>query len=75
LGQTFWTAIAAFTTCFVVTIIVSMLTAPRPAEELRGLVYSLTPKPEDTETVWYRRPVVLAVIVLVISLVLNIIFF
>jgi SSS family solute:Na+ symporter len=75
LGQTFWTAISAFVTCFVVTIIVSLLTAPRPAEELRGLVYSLTPKPEDTETVWYRRPAVLAIIVLVISLILNIIFF
>jgi solute:Na+ symporter, SSS family len=75
LGQTFWTAIAAFVTCFVVTIIVSLLTAPRPAEELRGLVYSLTPKPEDTEAVWYRRPAVLAIIVLVLSVVLNIIFF
>jgi SSS family solute:Na+ symporter len=75
LAQTFWTAIAAFVTCFVVTIIVSLLTKPRPAEDLRGLVYSLTPQPEDTETVWYRRPLTLAVIVLVLSLVLNIIFF
>jgi SSS family solute:Na+ symporter len=75
LAQTFWTAIAAFVTCFVVTIIVSLLTAPRPAEELRGLVYSLTPKPEDTEDVWYKRPITLAVIVLVASILLNIIFF
>jgi SSS family solute:Na+ symporter len=75
LAQTFWTAIAAFVTCFVVTIIVSLLTSPRPAEELRGLVYSLTPKPEDTEDVWYRRPITLAIIVLVISILLNIIFF
>jgi SSS family solute:Na+ symporter len=75
LAQTFWTAIAAFTTCFVVTIIVSLLTKPRPQEELRGLVYSLTPQPEETETVWYRRPITLAVIVLALSLVLNIIFF
>ncbi|HEY0321782.1 MAG TPA: sodium:solute symporter family protein [Pyrinomonadaceae bacterium] len=75
LAQTFWTAIAAFVTCFVVTIIVSLLTSPRPAEELRGLVYSLTPKPEETETVWYRRPITLAVLVLVLSLILNIIFF
>jgi SSS family solute:Na+ symporter len=75
LGQTFWTAIAAWTTCFVVTILVSLATRPRPDDELRGLVYSLTPKQDDGATIWYERPVVLAVIVLAISLVLNIIFF
>ncbi|HYE65387.1 MAG TPA: sodium:solute symporter family protein, partial [Pyrinomonadaceae bacterium] len=64
LAQTFWTAIAAWVTCFVVTIIVSLLTRPRPDEELRGLVYSLTPRPEDRQRVWYKRPVVLGVIVL-----------
>src|SRR5205807_1638897 len=47
LAQTFWTAIFAWTTCFVVTILVSLATAPRPAAELQGLVYGLTPKPED----------------------------
>ena len=75
LAQTFWTAISAFVACFVVTIVVSLLTKARPAEELRGLVYSMTPRPEETETVWYRRPGTLAVIVLVLSLLLNIIFF
>ena len=75
LAQTFWTAIAAWVTCFVVSIIVSLLTRPRPDEELRGLVYSLTPRPEDTERVWYKRPVTLAVIVLVLTLLLNIVFF
>ena len=75
LGQTFWTAIAAWVTCFVVTIVVSLVTKPRPDEELRGLVYSLTPKPDDGAVVWYERPAVLAVIVLVIALLLNIIFF
>ena len=75
LGQTFWTAIAAWVTCFVVTIIVSLLTRPRPDEELRGLVYSLTPKPSEGNVVWYERPTVIAGIVLAIALLLNIIFF
>ena len=75
LGQTFWTAIAAWVTCFVVTIVVSLVTRPRPDEELRGLVYSLTPKPDDRTEVWYERPSVLAAIVLAIALVLNITFF
>src|SRR4029078_6056167 len=42
MAQNFWTAIFAWTTCFVVTILVSLATRPRADEELRGLVYSLT---------------------------------
>ncbi len=75
LGQTFWTAIAAFVTCLAVSIVVSLLTRPRPDEELRGLVYSLTPKQSDAERVWYQRPAVLAVIVLTATVILNVIFF
>src|SRR5438067_2177754 len=33
LAQTFWTAIVAFTTCCVVTVVVSLATSARPAEE------------------------------------------
>jgi SSS family solute:Na+ symporter len=75
LGQTFWTAIAAWVTCFIVTIVVSLATRPRPEEELRGLVYSLTPKPVEGDVVWYERPTVIAGIVLSLALLLNIIFF
>jgi SSS family solute:Na+ symporter len=75
MAQNFWTAIWAWTTCFVVTIIVSLVTKPRPAEELRGLVYSLTERPKDEGEPWYRRPVVLGALVLAMTLVLNIIFF
>src|ERR1700716_165371 len=75
LGQTFWTAIAAWVTCFVVTIIVSLATRPRAEQELVGLVYSLTPKPVEHDEHWYQKPAVLAVIVLTVTLALNIIFF
>jgi solute:Na+ symporter, SSS family len=75
LGQTFWTAIVAWTTCFVVTIVVSLLTTPRPAEELKGLVYSLTPKVTEAHVPWIQRPLTLAGIVLTLALVLNIVFF
>jgi len=75
LGQTFWTAIWAFTTCIVVTAAISLVTTPRPAAELRGLVYSLTPKPEETERAWYKRPGTLALVVLLLTIALNIYFF
>lgn len=75
LGQTFWTAIAAFVTCFTVTILISLVTKPRPDEELKGLVYSLTKIEREDERNWYKRPVLLAVLVLGATVVLNFIFF
>jgi solute:Na+ symporter, SSS family len=74
MAQNFWTAIFAWTTCFVVTIVVSLLTRPREEGELVGLVYSLTERPKDTESVWYRRPTILAAIVLAGAVILNILF-
>ncbi|MFY9843089.1 MAG: sodium:solute symporter family protein [Terriglobales bacterium] len=74
MAQNFWTAIFAWTTCFTVTIIVSLLTKPRPDAELKGLVYSLTDRPEDVGLRWFQKPSVLAVIVLVVLLLLNWIF-
>jgi SSS family solute:Na+ symporter len=75
LAQTFWTAIIAWVTCFLVTIIVSLATKPRAPEELHGLVYSLTPKPSEGELAWYARPWVLGVVVLALTAALNLVFF
>src|SRR5581483_3923194 len=75
LGQTFWTAIVACTTCFVVTIVVSLLTTPRPDQELKGLVYSLTPKITEKHLPWIERPVTLGIIVLALAAALNLIFY
>ena len=74
MAQNFWTAIFAWTTCFVVTILVSLLTRPRPDAELKGLVYALTERPKDVNLAWYQKPAVLAVVVLTVLLVLNWIF-
>ncbi len=74
MAQNFWTAIFAWTACFVVTIIVSLVTRPRDDKDLVGLVYSLTERPRAEDVPWYQRPTVLAVIVLLAALVLNIIF-
>jgi SSS family solute:Na+ symporter len=75
LAQTFWTAIIAWVTCFVVTILVSLVTRPRPADELRGLVYSLTPRLSDGDLPLRSRPWVLAVVVLTLTVALNLVFF
>jgi SSS family solute:Na+ symporter len=75
MAQNFWTAIWAWTTCFVVTIIVSLVTKARPETELRGLVYALTERQKDHAGAWFTRPVPIGIIVLALTLILNIIFF
>jgi solute:Na+ symporter, SSS family len=74
MAQNFWTAIFAWTTCFVVTILVSLATRARDERELEGLVYSLTERPKQDRLAWHSRPAVLAFVVLSLTLVLNIIF-
>jgi solute:Na+ symporter, SSS family len=74
MAQNFWTAIYAWTTCFLVTIVVSLLTRPHEEKELVGLVYSLTDRPTQHGLRWYQRPAVLAVVVLAATALLNVIF-
>ncbi|PYS89613.1 MAG: Na+/galactose cotransporter [Acidobacteria bacterium] len=74
MAQNFWTAIFAWTSCFVVTILISLATARREEKELVGLVYSLTERPKEENVVWYKRPTIAAIVVLFFALVLNIIF-
>jgi SSS family solute:Na+ symporter len=75
MAQNFWTAICAWTTCFVATIVISLLTANNKSDDdLSGLVYSLTPRQQDGGMPWYKRPATLGVVVLGLTAVLNIIF-
>jgi len=74
MAQNLWMAIFAWSTCFAVTLLVSLATRARPEEELRGLVYSLTPRVIDAQDAWYKRPGVLACIVGVLVIILNVIF-
>lgn len=74
MGHAFFIAIMAWTACFVITIAVSLVTKPRPDHELKGLVYSLTEKPNPGNVPWYEKPVILSVVVLTATGLLNIIF-
>ncbi len=75
MAQNFWAAIYAWSTCFIVTIVVSLATQRNKSdEELRGLVYSLTPRVKEEGLRWYQQPVTLGIIVLAAAAVLNIIF-
>jgi SSS family solute:Na+ symporter len=75
MAQNFWTAIFAWSICFVVTIALSFTTRQKKSdEELTGLVYSLTPRIKETGVPWYSQPGTLGVIVVAAAVALNIIF-
>ncbi len=72
LGASMARAFFAWIVTLVVTIAVSLVTQPKPDSELRGLVWGLTEQKEGVEEAWYKKPWVLAVTVLAITVALNI---
>jgi SSS family solute:Na+ symporter len=75
MAQNFWLASFAFTVCFVLTLVISLATRQtKTNEELKGLVYSLTPRLKDEEQAWYLRPATLGLILLVCCALLNLMF-
>jgi SSS family solute:Na+ symporter len=75
MGQNFYMALVAWTTCFLLTILISLATKRTKTDaELKGLVYSLTPKPETAHEPWYQQPVTVGVLVMIATVILNVIF-
>jgi solute:Na+ symporter, SSS family len=78
-GMPFVAASAAFVVDIAVSVAVTMVTTPKPATELVGLVYSETPReafhdPESAGKPWFYQPVPLASVMLALTIILNIIF-
>jgi SSS family solute:Na+ symporter len=78
-GAAFLAASVAFVVDVVLSIAVSLVTRPKPVEELRGLVYSETPREDlvdadEASYPWYRRTMPLAGIALVMVIILNVLF-
>ena len=78
LEESFWGAGLAFVTAVVVAIVVTMFTPSKPEQELRGLVYGLAGSSTSGEAVlaadkvWWRNPVLLGTIAVVLAFVLYI---
>ena len=68
--QSLWSCVI----CVVVTVLVTVVTKPRPDEELKGLVYALTEVAHEEHTSFVRRPLFWGIVVLAVLLVLQIIF-
>ena len=75
MAQNFWLAAFAFTVCFSLTLVISLATRRTKSDtDLKGLVYSLTPKIVDHNIPFYQKPGVVGVALLIVCVILNFLF-
>jgi SSS family solute:Na+ symporter len=74
MAQNYWIAIISFGVCFVVTVAISLFTKPKTDLELKNLVYGVTEMPPKGDAPWYKRPGPLAIVVIVVLVAVNLIF-
>ena len=74
LAQDMYQSLWACVTCVVVTVLVTLVTKPKPDSELVGLVYSLTPLAHEERAPLLQRPVFWGIVALVVLVILQIIF-
>ena len=74
MAENMYRALWSWIVCVLVTVVVSYMTAPVPEKKLVGLVYGCTPIPSEGDMPLYKRPVFWAVVVAVVFVILNIIF-
>ncbi|GAB3027784.1 SSS sodium solute transporter [Nocardioides flavus (ex Wang et al. 2016)] len=78
-GVAFLAASTAFVVDIVLSVLVTLVTKPKPASELKGLVWSETPRedlvdPDEAAMPWYQRTIPLAGVALAMVIVLNVAF-
>jgi SSS family solute:Na+ symporter len=74
MAENLYRALWSWIICVLVTIVVSLVTKPVPAEKLSGLVYGVTPIPHDGSTTIWQKPIFWAIVVIVVFFILNLIF-
>ena len=74
MAENMYRALWSWIVCVVVTVVVSLVTKPKPESELVGLVYGLTPLPDQGALPVYQRPIFWAIVVGTVFIALNIIF-
>ena len=72
MAENMYRALWSWVVCVSVTVVVSLLTEPKPDSELVGLVYGVTEIPHEGDMALWQRPIFWAVIVAVVFVILNI---
>jgi solute:Na+ symporter, SSS family len=75
MAENLYRAMWSWLLCIFVTVIVSYLTKPKTDAELNGLVYGATVIPHDGSTTIWTKPIFWAVVVSIVFIALNVIFF
>jgi SSS family solute:Na+ symporter len=75
MAENMFRALWSWVICVVVTVIVSLMTTPKPDAELNGLVYGATIIPDDGSKGLLQKPIFWAGVVAVVFIALNIVFF
>ena len=75
MAENLYRALWSWLICVLVTIIVSLAGKPMPKEALAGLVYGVTPLPDDGATSLWQKPIFWACVVITVFFILNIVFF
>jgi len=73
-AQNMFRALWCWLICVIVTVVVSLVTKPKSDEELKDLVYGLTPIPKQERVSLFHSPIFWGVVVAVAFLILQIIF-
>ncbi|HZZ56426.1 MAG TPA: Na+/galactose cotransporter, partial [Opitutaceae bacterium] len=74
MAQDMYQALWSWCICVLVTVVVSLLTAPLSDERLKGLVYGCTEIPHSRDLAWYKRPFFWGMTALALFVVLDVIF-
>jgi SSS family solute:Na+ symporter len=74
MAENMYRALWSWLICVTVTVVVSLLTRPKPVEELTGLVYGCTVLPSEGHLPLWKRPIFWAVISAALFLILQMIF-
>jgi len=74
MAENMFRALWSAMTCVLVTVVVSLLTKPKPDSELVGLVYGCTEIPSEGHLPLWQRPIFWAGVVMGVFVILQIIF-
>jgi SSS family solute:Na+ symporter len=74
MAENLYRALWSWSICVVVTVLVSLMTKATPLSELSGLVYGVTPIPDDGATSLWQKPIFWAIVVIVVFFILNLMF-
>jgi SSS family solute:Na+ symporter len=74
LAQDMYQSLWSCSTCIVVTILVTLVTKPKPDEELKGLVYSLAEVAHEEHSSVFHRPLFWGAAAMALLVLLQIIF-